>query len=127
MDILTIEATKSSPAVFYDPANHSLNLTGECYPENAVKFFDPIFAWLDERLTQSDGKLMTVNITISYFNSSSSKALMNLFEVLEDAYNTGHQIVVNWYYHEDNDTAEECGEEFQEDLETLPFQLIPLS
>ena len=124
MDTLYIEATKSSPLIKYDVESNALEITGECYPENAVKFFTPVFDWLEDELKILDGPCLKVNLNISYFNSSSSKALMNFFDMLEEAYDRGKNIMVNWIYMQENETAEECGEEFQEDLETLPFNLV---
>ncbi|SDU22548.1 DUF1987 domain-containing protein [Desulfobacula phenolica] len=127
MDTLYIEATKSSPFVKYNIESNTLEITGECYPENAVKFFSPVFEWLNTETKKLDTPVLTVNLNISYFNSSSSKALMNFFDMLEEAYDNGKKIKVNWIYMEENETAEECGEEFQEDLETLPFNLVVLN
>ncbi|CCK79771.1 DUF1987 domain-containing protein [Desulfobacula toluolica] len=127
MDTLYIEATKSSPFVKYNIESNTLEITGECYPENAVKFFSPVFEWLNTETKKLDTPVLTVNLNISYFNSSSSKALMNFFDMLEEAYDNGKKINVNWIYMEENETAEECGEEFQEDLETLPFNLVVLN
>jgi len=124
MDTLNIEASKSSPLVKYDAESNTLEITGECYPENAVKFFAPVFEWLHEAVKSLDAPLLTVNLNISYFNSSTSKALMNFFDVLEEAYDNGKKIEVNWMYMEENETAEECGEEFLEDIEHLPFNLV---
>lgn len=124
METLNIKASKSSPLVKYDVESNTLEIAGECYPENAVKFFTPIFQWLDDEINSLNKSLLTVNLNISYFNSSTSKALMNFFDILEEAYDKGKKIVVNWIYIEDNETAEECGEEFQEDLENLPFNLV---
>ena len=124
MDTLNIEASKSSPLVKYEAESNTLAITGECYPENAVKFFTPIFQWLDGEVKFLDKPLLTVNLNISYFNSSTSMALMNFFDTLEEAHDKGKEIVVNWIYMEENETAEECGEEFQEDLENLPFNLV---
>ena len=61
-----------------------------------------------------------------YFNSSSSKILMNLFDMLNRAAIEGTPVTINWRYHEDNDVALECGEEFMEDLDltNLTFNLV---
>ena len=61
---------------------------------------------------------------IVYFNSSSSKTLMDLFELLDDAAKAGKRVVVNWRYDRDNETAKECGEEFREDVAALRFNLV---
>jgi hypothetical protein len=61
---------------------------------------------------------------IIYFNSSSSKALMNFFDLLDEAVAAGRKIAVNWIYDAGNESALEYGEEFKEDLESLEFNLV---
>ena len=124
MEPLIMAETKSTPEVNFDSNNHVLEIKGESYPENAAKFYGPVFAWLEAYLpTLQPEQNLVVNVTISYFNSSSSKALMNFFGMLEDAQRAGKSILVNWYYDPDNDTAVECGEEFMEDCRDLNFRL----
>ena len=125
MKNLAIEATKQTPKVSFDADNHVLEFQGESYPENMVEFADPIFSWLEEYLEQLGEQPVTVNIELIYFNSSSSKMLLDLFDKLEEEVeNNGKNITVNWIYHAENDSAEEYGEEFQEDLESLTFNLV---
>ena len=126
MESLAIEATKSSPHIHFDAENHILEIKGESYPENAAKFYTPIFSWLEAYIEELEDNVATVNLEINYINSSSSKILMNFFDMLEEAVETGKKILVNWHYHEDNDTALECGEEFQEDLNRLQFNLVKI-
>ena len=47
---LYIEKTKSTPEVRFDPQNNKLAINGQSYPENAFKFYEPIFTWLEEYL-----------------------------------------------------------------------------
>lgn len=124
MQELIIEASKSSPRIHFDPSAHVLEMRGESYPENAATFYAPVFTWLAAYLAGLGEEPVTVNLTISYFNSSSSKALMNLFDMLDDACRVGRRITVNWRYDPENETALECGEEFKEDVCDLPFNLV---
>ena len=126
MENLILEPTKSTPLVRFDAGAHSLEIKGESYPENAAKFYSPLFKWLDDYLEAKGGEQTEVNLEIIYFNSSSSKALMNFFDRLEEAAQAGKNIVVNWRYHEENETAQECGEEFMEDLEALNFNMVEI-
>ena len=64
-----------------------------------------------------------VNIELYYFNSSSSKVLMNFFEVLDKAAEQGCNITVNWIYEEEDEDSLEFGEEFAEDVDHLTFNL----
>lgn len=127
MDNLIINATKSSPYVCFDATTGVLNMKGKSYPENAAQFYTPILAWLREYLRGVGEKQTVVNLEMIYLNSSSSKALFNFFDLLENFAKDGRNIVVNWHYHPDNDAAFECGEEFREDLSALAFNLVESS
>ena len=59
-----------------------------------------------------------------YFNSSTSKILMDIFDIFEEASESGKNIVVNWLYDSDNEAVQEYGEEFAEDFENLKFNLV---
>jgi hypothetical protein len=125
MENLAIEATKQTPKVSFDAENHVLEFQGESYPENMALFAAPIFTWLEKYLEQLGEQTFTVNIDLTYFNSSSSKMLLDLFDKLEEEVeNNGKDIIVNWIYDAEDDGAEEFGEEFQEDLESLTFNLV---
>ncbi len=124
MDNLFIEATKYTPKISFDSTTHTLEITGETYPENAAEFYSPVFDWLEEYLGQLKKQTVVVNIEIVYFNSSSSKVLMDLFDRLEEAVKDGKNITLNWIYDKEDESALEYGEEFQEDLETLKLNLV---
>jgi len=125
MDNWKIEATKYTPTVNFDAASNTLVLIGESYPENLATFADPLFSWLEDYLAQLEYQTFTINIELTYFNSSSSKMLLDWFDRLEEEVaNKGKTIIVNWIYDAENEVAEEYGEEFQEDIEKLTFNLV---
>jgi len=125
MERLIIEATKSTPYIFFDPEANLLRIKGESYPENAARFYTPVFLWLEEYLSLQNPNQITVDLELPYLNSSSSKALMNLFEMLEDAVGSGYQVLVNWRYDDEDELSLECGEELQGDAPSLTFDFIP--
>ncbi|MEN8220490.1 MAG: DUF1987 domain-containing protein [Pseudomonadota bacterium] len=125
MDNLKIEATKYTPKVSFNAETNVLELEGECYPENIAEFSKPLFSWLEDYLSHLGNQAVTVNVALSYFNSSTSKMLLDFFERLEaEVANNGKNISVNWIYDPENDSAEEYGEEFKEDLDSLSFNLV---
>lgn len=124
MQALAIDATKSTPRIFFDQGNNTLEIKGESYPENTSEFYDPLFKWLDMHLDGLQEESFNVNIELIYFNSSSSKILMNLFDKLEENTKAGKNIVLNWIYDKKNESSLEYGEEFKEDLATLKFNLV---
>jgi hypothetical protein len=126
MDIFTREQTKSTPWIHFDPQENHLQIKGESYPENSANFYAPMMEWLEDYLNNVSHSKIQVDVELVYFNSSSSKVFMNLFDRLEESAKHGVHVAINWMYHEDNDTAFECGEEFQEDLEHVEFNLLPI-
>jgi SiaC family regulatory phosphoprotein len=124
MENLIIEETKSSPSISLNAQTRVFEISGESYPENAAKFYAPVIEWLDIFFQGQSQKPVIVNITLHYFNSSSSKVLMDIFDLLDNAHAKGTPVTVNWRYHEENDTAIECGEEFKDDIEHLKFHMV---
>ncbi len=126
MDIFTREQTKSTPWIHFDPQENRLQIKGESYPENSASFYAPMMEWLEDYLHNAGDSGIRVDVELVYFNSSSSKVFMNLFDRLEEAAKKGIHVKINWMYHEDNETALECGEEFLEDLDNVEFNLLPI-
>ncbi|SKA82494.1 protein of unknown function [Paucidesulfovibrio gracilis DSM 16080] len=120
----TVQGTKSSPHIDFDPMTGVLRMQGESYPENCSRFYGPMFEWLNGFLHDPGVPRVRLDMEIVYFNSSTSKTFMDLFDLLDDHAGQGRDIEVNWRYHEDNETAQECGEEFLEDVRHVRFNLV---
>ena len=124
MENLQIEAKKSSPEINFNAQTNILLIKGESYPENTVVFYEPVFQWLENYIESIEDEEVIFNIELIYFNSSSSKVLMDLFDTLEEACEDGKSIIVNWIYDEENEASQEYGEEFAEDMDALSFNLV---
>ncbi len=127
MDHLIIEGTKSSPHVHFDADTGVLEIRGKSYPANAAQFYTPILGWVEEWLGKFTARQITLNLEMIYLNSSSSKAFLNLFSILDRHAESGQEVVINWGYHEEDETALECGKEFMEDLEAVNFNLVRIT
>ncbi|MBC7908448.1 MAG: DUF1987 domain-containing protein [Rhodospirillaceae bacterium] len=123
MDNLVIAATERSPAVDFDFAAGVLSLKGESYPEDASTVFGPIFAALEGFLGVAECRALRFDFELIYFNSSSAKALMNMFQLMDKAAARGVTIEVNWFFAREDETMKEFGEDFSEDLEHVTFNL----
>lgn len=124
MELLAIEATKSTPVIRFDPHSGILNMGGESYPENSFEFFRPVLSWLSRFSAVHNGPV-TLNLHLSYLNTGSTKCLMDMLDLLEESFLKGNTVAVNWFCDADNDRAVETAEEFKEEV-TLPFQILPL-
>ena len=127
MESRTIAATDRSPEVRLDVANRVISFAGEAYPEDAAAFWGPILQDMQSIAEQEPEELLQVDFRLAYFNSSSAKALMNIFQLLESAAETGAKIRVRWYFQDGDDTIEESGEDFSEDLKAVEFESIKLA
>lgn len=124
MENLFIAATECTPSIYFDAERHLLEIRGTSYPENTTAFYAPVFAWLEEYFAHVKEGGITVNIEIVYFNSGSSKALLDFFDVLDDAAFRGAQISVNWIYKDGDQDMLEYGEEFLEDFRRVSFDFV---
>ena len=124
MEALYLEKTKSSPEVEFNPETGILKISGQSYPENAFKFYEPLFDWIDDYMQVVDKKIQLC-ISLIYLNTSSIKCLMDIIYKFEQAAQNGKNIVINWCYKSNNRNILECGNEFKEDLEeSIEFNLI---
>jgi hypothetical protein len=121
---LFIEKTQSTPSVHFSAQSNLLRVAGESFPENSAKFYSPVIGWLREYLPALGAQPAIAEFEIIYFNSSTSKVFLTIFEMLEEAVKNGKDITVNWICDEKNETAIECGDEFKEDLTELPFHIV---
>ena len=124
MEHLQIAGGKDTLAIDFHPETGVLVLEGESYSENPIDFFDLLSDWLTRYIQEIHGAL-TVNITISYLNTSSSKCLIDFLEMLAEYHQSKGEIKLNWYYEEDDEDMQETGEELCEDLE-LSYTLISI-
>jgi len=122
MENLTIEATKYTPVINLD-INGTISMVGKSYPENTFEFYEPLMQWVEKYFKSSAQDVTTINLEITYFNSSSSKLFFDFFDLLEEN-NNENTIEINWIFDEENESAQEAGEDFIEDFEDLDITLV---
>ena len=124
MNNFVLENTKSTPYIEFDYEHNKLILKGESYPENAYGFYEPIYKLIDEYF--ANALKLTVDIRLSYINTSSIKCLIILIDKINTNYKDGKDIVINWYYDEDNGFDYDMGQDFKMDVD-VPFNFISIS
>ncbi|NNF02419.1 MAG: DUF1987 domain-containing protein [Bacteroidia bacterium] len=121
METLKIEAGEKNPAVTFDPSG-ALLLKGRSIPENSLDFYQDLFSWLDQYSSAPAGNT-TLTVQLEYFNTSSSKCLLDLFRKLESIKSAGNsQVNIIWLYDEDDEDIMEAGEDYQSIVE-VPIEL----
>jgi len=123
MENFQIEGENYIPTVNFNTEIGVLEISGESYHEYTIEFFQPIFEWLNNYLEQ-EGRTIVFNFRMTYFNTSSSRRFLEIFDLLEDYNkNKNGNVTVNWYYERDDVDMLESGEEYAEDVD-LSFNLI---
>ncbi len=123
MDALELPATVRTPQVSFNFSDNRFRLVGESYPEDVSSFYNPLFDALDEYLEGLASGQCRFDFELIYFNSSSAKAIMLLMGKLDEAASRGCQVDVYWFYDPEDNTMEELGEDFGEDLRDANFIL----
>ena len=109
-------------AVNFNKETGILEMEGSSYPENALDFFGPIIAWIKNYISPGSRPIV-MNIRLNYLNTSSTKCILDIFEILEQYYKSGGMVKINWFYAEDDEDIMETGEELGEDFE-FPIEFI---
>ena len=117
------EGTKTSPYVLIDEENGYIKFEGKSYLEDIFGFFKEINEWLDKYLSSGSVEL-TFDCKMLYFNSATTKMIFNMLRSMDKAAENGASITVNWIAAEDDEMIIECGEEFEEDMEHLTFNMV---
>ncbi len=122
MENLILEGSAKTPSVTFQAAEGKLELKGRSIPENSVEFYKPLNDWIDSYGTSPKSHTV-VDIKLEYFNTSSSKCILDLFKKLEGINGKGTDVSINWYFEEDDEDMEEAGEDYQAII-SLPFKII---
>ncbi len=124
MEPISIEGTAKTPTVKFDAESGLLEIKGRSIPENSIEFYKPIVDWLEE-YSDNSKELTQVNIQLEYFNTSSSKCILDVFKKLEGIHKGKSEVVINWYYEEDDEDMLEAGEDY-ESIIRVPFKMIEI-
>ena len=121
MEALAIEGTAKTPSVKFNAQEGLVEIKGRSIPENSIEFYKPLVEWL-EKYSAAPTDLTQVNVQLEYFNTSSSKCILDVFKKLEAIHKSKHEVIINWYYEEDDEDMLEAGEDY-ESIIRVPFEM----
>jgi hypothetical protein len=124
MQDIYLAPERDKPEVDFKFSQHHLKLSGESFPENALAFYGPITSALMGYLADTRDQQIRVDIELRYFNSSSTKILLNLFRMLDQASSNHNVVHLNWYHDPDDDTVLDFGNDVAQDFITLKYQAV---
>ncbi len=125
MENLIVEGTNKTPTVKLIADSGLLEISGKSIPENSFGFYQPLLTWLDNYIAQPSPKT-EVKIILEYFNTSSSKCILDMLRKLESLKKTSRsEVVILWHYEKEDEDMMEAGQDYNS-LVDLPFELIEL-
>ena len=111
-----------TPTVDFNAENGVCSIAGESYLENSFEFYDKLIDWMDKYIQENDG--LELNFKLTYFNTSSSRAILDILKSLKEHQENEKNVIVNWYYPEPDDNELKLeGEDFIDESE-LEMNLI---
>jgi hypothetical protein len=96
MEKLYIAETDNTPRVDFDPETGDLWLIGESFPDLAHEFYKPILQWFQAYVASTRGPIR-LKFKFTYFNTSTSKYIINFLSLAEGAAAAGRAIEVEWH------------------------------
>lgn len=111
-ETLKFEATGKTPNILCDPDQGRIVMSGVSVPEDAIDFYVPMKDWIKDYIEVAKDTTTFV-VDMHYFNTSTSRILLELFRLLLPIQNKGLKLQIEWVYDEDDWEMKEAGEEYQ--------------
>ena len=123
METIKIQGTEDTPKIMLDAENEIFEISGRSLPEDVSAFYEPVLNWLNEYSENPKSKTV-FNFKLTYFNTASSKLLLDILMKLEEMHEKGQEVLIKWHYPEDDEDMAEAGEEYS-DIVDVPFEQVP--
>lgn len=112
-------ATERTPCVTYGDGR--LEIRGRSFMDDAIDFYSSLI----DNVKTLPAEELDVVVALDYFNTSSSKCLLELFRSLERrATQTNHPTRIFWHYAAECYDIEEAGEDYRDLITAVPFELV---
>jgi len=111
MNNISIEGTPKTPTVNFNSETGILELSGRSIPENSIDFYIELLNWI-ENYGESTSLKTELNMKLEYFNTASSKCILDVFKKLEVIAKAGKDVTINWFYEMDDEDMLEAGEDY---------------
>lgn len=122
MDNIKIEGTPKTPTIDFNAETGKMLIKGRSIPENSIDFYKPLFEWIDTYANQANDN-SDVHMQLEYFNTSSSKCILDVFKKLELIKKSGKSVTVIWHYEEDDEDMLEAGEDYDAIID-IDFKMV---
>ncbi|TRX48125.1 DUF1987 domain-containing protein [Fulvivirga sp. M361] len=121
MENYTHMPSPKTPKLYFNKNSGDFEISGRSIPENSIEFYRPLIEWLESYI-KNPAPSTTLTVNLEYFNTSSSKCLVEVFRKLE-LLNQSSDVSVLWHYEEDDEDMLESGEDFKKIIK-VPIELV---
>ncbi len=122
MGYYKVEGTEDQPDVLMDADLSVFQLIGNSTPEDVNSVYGPIEEWLSASGAHLDN--CQCKMFFRYLSSSSHHKVFNLLRILNNMYNQGRKLSVEWAYEKIDEDMLRLGLDFASILE-IPFEFSP--
>lgn len=122
MENLVINPTKTTFGINFNSEAGALDISGTSYPDNAIEFFKPILDWVKEFTEAKNNDTLIIQFKVNYYNTSSSKYLFKMLEMVEKFHSKGNNVEIIWHYYEGEEDMLDTWKELIEELD-LPYKI----
>ncbi len=112
MNNFHLSSTNKTPKISFDLDTSIFEISGRSIPENSLEFYRPVLEWVELYFKSPNTKTI-LQINLEYFNTSSSKCLVELIRIFEKYYLAGMDITIKWFYEQEDEDSKESGEDFK--------------
>ena len=131
MENLFIEGTELTPKVDFNLNTGVFEISGVSRPEDVLVFFDTPLDWIQTlTIALSENSSLASQLpplrlifNLSYYNTSSSKHMIQLLKSLKTVADYGVPLTVEWHYEEGDDKMRDDGEDLAE-LVDMEFEFV---
>lgn len=121
--VFQIEGNTSRPTVLFNASTGQFRMTGRSILENSIRFYEPLIKWIDDYI-KNPAEKTEFHMELEYFNTSTSKYLLQILQQFEFMFERGNDVTVVWYYTDED--MQELGNDYQQ-IVNLPFSFKPLA
>ncbi len=99
------------PTVKFNYKKGECLIAGESYLEDTMRFYAPLLDWV-KNFVENETKPIKFNFKLNYFNTSSSKRILDILLLLKSYKEKGREVEINWLFEEKDPDMEEDIDDF---------------
>jgi hypothetical protein len=124
MEKYIVQQSDITPEMQMDPVSGYMQITGTSIPENSEEVYRPVLDWI-RKYEETPARQTLLDIRLDYFNTSSSKFLLEIIRVLKRIQDNQHEVKLRWFYYEDDPDMLEAGQDFM-DIADIHLEMVKI-